>query len=320
MRNYPIDEEKVEELIASIQSVGFWCSITARERDGKFQIAFGHHRLTALQRMYAGAIPSTYVSIIVDDLSDADMLKMMANENLQASRTSPVIIDETVRVAKKFLEEHPEEVTKYGDLSKTNRGAPTGASNIGRVIISKFLGWKTTRVQYSLERLNLIDEGELSPEAIKILPSDRSARDFVDLVKSEKKYFTAIPLKSQVEIAEAIVKGRSDGVSTNNVAYRFSGKNRPESVWIKNQSKDKVRDFEKVVKDLTFVLAAANKRLGDLIRFRTGFGSVFVDEYIASDLRETITLLEKTINTFRSLPAVSEPDPTALNDPEFRLN
>ncbi len=33
----------------------------------------------------------------------------MANENMEEYRTGPAIIDETVRVAKKYLEEHPEE-------------------------------------------------------------------------------------------------------------------------------------------------------------------------------------------------------------------
>jgi len=36
----------------------------------------------------------------------------MANENMEEYRTGPAIIDETVRVAKKYLEEHPEEKKK----------------------------------------------------------------------------------------------------------------------------------------------------------------------------------------------------------------
>jgi hypothetical protein len=64
------------------------------------------------------------------------------------------IIDETVKVAKKFLEDHPEEAGKYGDISKMRHDASIGAS-----FIAKFLGWNKVKVTYSLERLNLIDTG-----------------------------------------------------------------------------------------------------------------------------------------------------------------
>ena len=51
----------------------------------------------------------TEVDIPVKELPDSVMIQIMANENMEEYRTGPAIIDETVRVAKKYLEEHPEE-------------------------------------------------------------------------------------------------------------------------------------------------------------------------------------------------------------------
>ena len=78
----------------------------------------------------------------------------MANENMEEYRTGPAIIDETVRVAKKYLEEHPEELK-----SLTEAMDDVKRVRIGSPIISVFLGWPESRVSYSLERLNLEKSG-----------------------------------------------------------------------------------------------------------------------------------------------------------------
>ena len=58
--------------------------------------------------------------------------------------------DETIKVAKKFLEEHPEEIKKLG--LRVSKETP-----IGKRIIATFLGenWSSSRIKYSLERLKL---------------------------------------------------------------------------------------------------------------------------------------------------------------------
>ena len=52
----------------------------------------------------------------------------MANENMEEYRTGPAIIDETVRVAKKYLEEHPEELKSLteamDDVKRVRIGSP----------------------------------------------------------------------------------------------------------------------------------------------------------------------------------------------------
>ena len=59
--------------------------------------------------------------------------------------------DETIKVAKKFLEEHPEEIKKLA-----SKGA--SIADPGYRVISKFLGenlWSESRIRYSLEHLKL---------------------------------------------------------------------------------------------------------------------------------------------------------------------
>jgi hypothetical protein len=77
--------------------------------------------------------------------------------NLIESSTSPATIDETVKVAKKFLEDNPDELKKLGQQK---------SCSIGRELISRFLNWPESRVNYSLQRLNLIESGTVSKTAI----------------------------------------------------------------------------------------------------------------------------------------------------------
>ena len=104
MKNYPIKEEKVKTLVDSIQQTGFWDNILARKQGSKYQIAYGHHRLAAIREVMK---PTDEVDIPVKELTDALMLKIMANENMDDWKAAPQVIDETVRVTKRFLEEHP---------------------------------------------------------------------------------------------------------------------------------------------------------------------------------------------------------------------
>jgi len=70
--------------------------------------------------------------------------------------------DTTVRVAKKYLEEHPEEYKKV---------TPTGGNleRVGYKTIASFLNWPESRVSYSLERLNLEKSGMVNRQASFLL-------------------------------------------------------------------------------------------------------------------------------------------------------
>jgi ParB/Sulfiredoxin domain len=77
---YAIDEEKIAALLQSYENSGFWDgSIQGRpspKKSGKIEIAFGHHRIEAAKRKRLDA-----VGLVLADRSNADMLRMMADEN-----------------------------------------------------------------------------------------------------------------------------------------------------------------------------------------------------------------------------------------------
>ncbi len=242
MDNYPINREKVDALKASIKQTGFWDNIVGRLKKGTVlsgwtdqndivgdfdenyeiietleggtpvnftiqqggvEIAYGHHRLTTLKEV----LPlDTWVDIPVKDLSDAVMIQIMANENMQEYSTRPATIDETVKVAKRFLEENPEEALKF---TIENIRQPKGITG---TTISKFLNWSEKRVYGSLERLNLIESGTIAKEAIDSMQTETMARSFVQAVTKKvenpetkkHEYKPQISLEKQREISREI--------------------------------------------------------------------------------------------------------------------
>lgn len=93
LEHYPIDVDKVEALKASINRTSFWDNLVAREVDGNFEIAYGHHRYIALKSLYS---PNKEIGMTVRKLSDEDMLRMMADENMSTWTSCALVEQETV--------------------------------------------------------------------------------------------------------------------------------------------------------------------------------------------------------------------------------
>ena len=196
IEHYPINQEKVKRLEASIKETGFWQNILCRKRDGNFEIAYGHHRLVAIKNLFS---PDKELSVIVQDLSDEMMIKIMGNENDEGYNCMPSVIDDTVKSAKSFLEENPDVArkvlsSKRSEFKRVRLGAP---------MIANFLGenWKVTRVEESLSRLNMIEEGIVDPKALYEFPTVASAMHFARGVKEIK-----VGLDKQKAIAKEITK------------------------------------------------------------------------------------------------------------------
>jgi ParB/RepB/Spo0J family partition protein len=102
---YPINREKVEALKTSINQTGFWDNILLRPSGDRYQLAYGHHRLTAIKELELDM-----VDVPVRELDDATMLRIMANENMDEWKASPAVINETVYAAKEFIDS---ELAKY---------------------------------------------------------------------------------------------------------------------------------------------------------------------------------------------------------------
>jgi len=166
---YPIDRAKVEQLRNSIRETTFWDNILARPApgNGQYQIAYGHHRLVAIKEELG---KDTTIDIPVRDLSDEDMLRIMANENMDEWATDWRVIMETVRQTQEFLRD------KKG---KKKIGAPT---------ISKFLGrnWPESKINNALaviedKEIKRILSGKTYHKKINISSLER-----ISSIKNEK--------------------------------------------------------------------------------------------------------------------------------------
>ena len=95
MERYPISREKVDQLKVSIKATEFWDNLVVRkapDNHGKFELAYGHHRLHALKELKHDEI-----DIPVRSLDNNAMALMMAHENMQEWSTHASIVQETIR-------------------------------------------------------------------------------------------------------------------------------------------------------------------------------------------------------------------------------
>lgn len=93
---HPIDQVQVERLKASIDADGFWASVVARKANDGYQIAFGHHRIEAARALGLAAVP-----IEVRDVSDWQMVRMLASENAtQRGSTAAACLDAVSAIAR----------------------------------------------------------------------------------------------------------------------------------------------------------------------------------------------------------------------------
>jgi hypothetical protein len=75
----PVDQNKVEQLVESIDTTGFWKGVYGREASGGFvEIAFGHTRVDAARQLGLKEVP-----VEIEELTDADMLMRMTRENMR---------------------------------------------------------------------------------------------------------------------------------------------------------------------------------------------------------------------------------------------
>ena len=98
LKEYPVDPYKIENLKASIEQTGFWNNLLARPCKGGFELAYGHNRLIALQELGLKEI-----DIPIKEISDADMVRIMATENREQWVITHGILIETVQTVRNFL-------------------------------------------------------------------------------------------------------------------------------------------------------------------------------------------------------------------------
>ena len=165
---YKIRDDKVAQLMESIRETGFWPNLVGREKDGKIQLAYGHHRLDALRKLFP---PEAEIEITVKNLSDGTMAKMMGRENAEEWNCPIAATDDAVKAAREYLKANPGEIKEL----LTSLGNEVKRSRVGAPAIAAFLGKSVGAVASSLERLNLIESGKVKREALYLLPSAAAA-------------------------------------------------------------------------------------------------------------------------------------------------
>jgi hypothetical protein len=180
--HFPIDREKVEVLKESINETGWWSNILARPtKDGKVEIAYGHHRLVAVKEIYK---PNDEIGIITNPLTDADMVRIMARENHEAWGAAASVTKETVRVIVEGYAEGRWELPKpvgqkvryaprftFGTGPRSDSGKPYTEQTL-----AAFSGLKVGTVSWALEILAAEEEGLVTPAQTKRIekPDDRT--------------------------------------------------------------------------------------------------------------------------------------------------
>jgi len=241
IEHYPLNKDKIIALTQSIEKTGFWDNLVAREVNGKIEIAYGHHRIEAL-RLAEGFGYDFEFELPIKEIDNGTMIQIMANENMQEWSHSIGVIDETVKVAKKYLENDEtflsgKKASKFKN-TKAENGEATGED------IADFLGWGYDKVRVSLKRINLIEDGKLDKKAVESLPSITHAKEFAKSISSSNVEFTP---QEQNKIAKEITDsgmGKAQ-INTTIKAKAFEKKYGSDFGKKKTEKKDKqIKEFD----------------------------------------------------------------------------
>ncbi len=171
IENYPISEQKVAELIASYQTTRVWPNVIGRLADGEPQIAYGHHRLEAARQLYGDDFD---FPLIVEDLDDDTMFKMMADENMDVYSASAAVVMNTISSLVKAYADGVLHLSKPQSKTPANKLRYAPAFGLGDVqghdrehpytaeTLRAYLGWTNLdKVQDALSQLQDIEHGTL---------------------------------------------------------------------------------------------------------------------------------------------------------------
>ncbi len=187
---YPIRRDKIAALRESLRATGFWGNIVARPKNGKVEIAYGHHRLAALKEEYG---LNEEVDLIVRKLGDEAMLQIMARENMEEWGSSAVVEHETIRAVVEAYAQDRVRLSEVGPgVNKSQiRYAPSfipGDAGRARAprpytgqTIAEFIGWvkpngePQDKVHDALTALQFIEEELLKESDFEGLTTKQAA-------------------------------------------------------------------------------------------------------------------------------------------------
>ena len=196
---YKLDADKIEALIQSYGSTGFWDgSIQARPtKNGKVEIAFGHHRVEAARQTGIKTL-----GLSVGPLTNETMLRMMADENREEFKHDRLVSMETIAAVVEAygagdieLEPVPRDTRK--DLIYEVTGV-TSSKPYTLATISRFLGWVNPsdgKASHSCRSaFDLYRASGAVQEAVQTLPSNKRTGEATDTVRRSAKVARAVAL------------------------------------------------------------------------------------------------------------------------------
>jgi ParB-like chromosome segregation protein Spo0J len=227
----------------------------------------GHHRLAALRK-----VGIKEIDVPVRDLSDTDMAKIMAHENMQEWGSSAEIEQETIRAIIDGYAAGRIKMDMVANSAKRVRYAPffseatekTNDLNEGRPsfkytaeTLRKFLGWEIDKVKDTLNALAATEE-----ELV-----DRS--DYNELTTSQAEEVTRLTRLVEREVAKR-QDAKTAKAAAKRVAKKLADGMRKRTITI--------RDARKIVDDLiASYQAPTHKPLPDAAKFIDGFVRSFMN-------------------------------------------
>jgi ParB-like nuclease domain len=215
--NYPINQEKVEELKRSMDRTDYWGNILGRLVDGKPEIAYGHHRRVAMLEKFGD---SHMVDIIIRDLHDDDMIQIMASENMDAWASRAIVDIETVHAVVKAFAEGKIQLGRV-EISKHNKphvryapsfvpGSFSQSENVAYTsqTVGEFLGWirpggkAHRKVDTCLTALQFAEEGILELSIFEKLNTSQMEA-VVDEARNARKHLEHVAEEQEKQAAQA---------------------------------------------------------------------------------------------------------------------
>jgi ParB-like nuclease domain len=216
--NYPINQEKVEELKRSMDRTDYWGNILGRLVDGKPEIAYGHHRRVAMLEKFGD---SHMVDIIIRDLHDDDMIQIMASENMDAWASRAIVDIETVHAVVKAYGEDKINLGKVPEDARKSylRYAPSFipgnvTPNTSHVpftgkMVADFLGWTKPqtgvpmrKVETCITALQYAEEGLLELSVFEKL-NTAQMEAVVDETRNARKHLEQVAEQQEKQAAQA---------------------------------------------------------------------------------------------------------------------
>lgn len=202
MANYPLSGEKIEALRESMRETGMWPNIMARQIGKAYEIAYGHHRMAAAIEEFG---EDHKIGIVVDEIDDLGMLKLMARENLETYTTEFRTLLETWEAA--LLAAHE---GLFGSVPSKTKGGDAAVYVLNRDsvfryhvdFIARFLGWVTpsrssNAARASAVALELITQGHMNRDDF----NGMTARDAMNLAQTAREKMREI-----IEATERTIK------------------------------------------------------------------------------------------------------------------